>query len=119
MSKKNYKPVLADEVNDSIGRIAIVDVRPSSYYAEGHIPTSINVPFDEIAEKDGDLDANVVEAFQEAGIGPDDEFIVACQVGYHSKLAADALHDAGYENVLYYPGSFEDWVLDPDHEVDK
>lgn len=119
MSKDRYRPVLADEVKESIGKVTIADVRPESYYVEGHIPTAVNIPFDVIAEQDGYLDENIVKAFQDAGIDSDDPVIVACQVGYHSKLASDALHDAGYAKLEYYPGSYEDWILDPDNPIEK
>ena len=119
MASNSYKPVLADEVVESIGKVKIADVRPESYYVEGHIPTAIDVPFDKMAAADGDLDANIVKAFKDAGINEGDDVIVYCQVGYHSKLASDALHDAGYKNLKYYPGSFEDWVLDSNRPVEK
>ena len=119
MSKETYQMVFDSDVADLIGKIKIVDVRPDSYYVEGHIPTAINVPFDEIATEDGDLDENIVKAFEDAGISPDEEFVVACQVGYHSKLASDALYDAGYKNLRFYPGSYEDWILNPDHPIEK
>ena len=110
---------LADEVASDVGNIRIVDVRPESYYVEGHIPTAINIPFDVIASKDGDVDDNIVDAFVEAVVGKDEDFVVACQVGYHSKIVSDALYDAGFKNLIFYPGSYEDWVLDPSHEVEK
>lgn len=119
MAKDTYKLALADDVANDIGKIKIVDVRPESYYVEGHIPTAINVPFDKIAAEDGDLDENIVKAVEAAGVNKDEEFVVACQVGYHSKIASDALYDAGYKNLIFYPGSYEDWVLDPSHPIEK
>ena len=119
MKSNHYEPVLDSDVQDAIGTVAIVDVRPASYFEAGHIPESVNIPFDVIAAEEGDLADNIVAAFKDAGYNEDDEFIVSCQTGYHSKLACDALFDAGYTNVKYYPGSYEDWVLVETHPVEK
>ena len=119
MDKTAYQPLLTDEVKAAISTTPIIDIRPASFYAEGHIPTSINIPFNEVAPQGEDWQPYIVQAIEKAGFGPEDEFIVSCQTGYHSKLACDALFNEGFTKVLYHPGSFEDWVLDPSNPVEK
>lgn len=110
---------MADFIKDNLGEITYVDVRPVSYYEKGHIPTSVNIPFDVISSEDGDFAENWVKAFESNGITPSDKVIIGCQTGYHSKLVCDALSDEGFTDILYYPGSFEDWITNDGYPVEK
>ena len=44
------------------GRVVVLDVRPSGEYAAGHLPSAVNIPVDELADRIGELpaDADVV-----------------------------------------------------------
>ena len=112
------KTVDADFVLEHIDEIPIVDVRPAAMYEAGHIPGAINIDYIAMDE-DGDVDTDLVPAFEAAGLNPDDEFIVYCQTGMHAGLTCDVLIPAGYEDIDYYQGSFGDWSTDPSRPVEK
>lgn len=70
----------------------ILDVRTQAEYDEGHIPSAVLVPYDTIQGDVPEL--------------PDKEqlILVYCRSGNRSKQAAQALADAGYENVVEFGG---------------
>jgi len=41
------------------GRVAVLDVRPASEYAAGHLPGALNIPIDQLADRLGELPADV------------------------------------------------------------
>ena len=81
------------------GDYVIVDVRPVEKYAEGHIPTAINIP-------NGKVDEEGVEA-------PDTKklIIVYCETGTRAQFAAKRMAEAGYAHV-YNWGGFDGWPFD-------
>lgn len=50
-------PLSAQELRDKLnkGRVTLIDLRPASEYAQGHLPKARSVPFDALAESAGDL----------------------------------------------------------------
>lgn len=116
-----YEVVNAHYVESHIGEMPIVDVRPAEYYAAGHIPSAINIPYGD-AEKESverkEFVGKVLEgAFEAAGISKHDPVIVYCQGGYHAILAGNALAEEDYDQLRIYEGSFGDWKQDPAHEI--
>ncbi len=92
------RPVTAEELaqlTDS-GQAILVDVRPSSEFASGHLDGAISIPVAEIASRMAEL--------------PADATVVAYCRGPYCVMAADAVHRlraAGYEAVRLadgYPG---------------
>ena len=79
------------------GGVTVVDVRRSDEYAAGHIPGSILVPNEEIADVQPealpDLDATL---------------LVHCRTGIRSKQASDKLVAMGYKHVYDF-GGIVDW----------
>lgn len=77
--------------------IVLLDVRTESEYQEKHIPGSVLLPLDTLAE-------------QAAEILPDQEatIFVYCRSGNRSKTAANQLLEAGYTNV-YDLGGINNW----------
>ncbi len=75
----------------------IVDVRTPEEYAQEHIEGAINIPNEEITDKEPeqlpDKDARI---------------LVYCRSGVRSKQAADKLVVMGYGNV-YDMGGINDW----------
>lgn len=65
----------------------VVDVRTPQEFASGHVPGAVNVPFDEIARRAGELGA------------PGTPLVVYCRSGRRSAIAAEALRGVGYEQV--------------------
>lgn len=65
----------------------VVDVRTPAEFAEGHVPGAVNVPFDEIARRAGE-------------VGPKDAPVVLyCRSGRRSGVAAETLRALGYTKV--------------------
>lgn len=115
-------------VKDHIGKLPIIDVRPADMYAQGHIPTAKNVPFDQLkgetVGKDGpDESAAMAEDFARhlaaAGIGVHDEAIVSCQIGYHALKSCDMLATQGYDDLKLYGGSYQEWAADPKDPIER
>ncbi len=75
----------------------ILDVRTQSEYAQGHIPDAILIPHDIIEDK-----AEKLLPDKDAMI------LVYCRSGNRSKVAAEALAELGYRNVVEF-GGIIDW----------
>ena len=69
----------------------LVDVRTPAEYDSGHIPTAVNIPVTEIAEKPPTADTKAL-------------IIVYCRSGARSAAAAKTLTDLGYTRVVDFGG---------------
>ena len=78
----------------------ILDVRRPEEYAEGHIPGAINVPNEEIGEKD------IPELPDKSQL-----ILVYCRSGKRSKQAAEKLVKLGYTGIVEF-GGILDWQGD-------
>jgi molybdopterin/thiamine biosynthesis adenylyltransferase/rhodanese-related sulfurtransferase len=79
--------------------VVVVDVRDPDEYRDGHIEDA----------------ANISRGFLEFRIGtvasdPATPIVLYCQSGLRSMLAAKALKDLGYENVINLQGGFQKWA---------
>jgi adenylyltransferase/sulfurtransferase len=79
--------------------VVVVDVRDPDEYRDGHIEGS----------------ANISRGFLEFRIGaavtdPATPIVLYCQTGLRSVLAAKALRDLGYTNVVNLQGGFQKWA---------
>ena len=74
----------------------VVDVRTAQEYAAGHIPGAINIPFDEVARRIGELDTPHGVALY-------------CMVGPRARKGESALLSAGYTSVLHLEGGLAAW----------
>jgi rhodanese-related sulfurtransferase len=71
----------------------VLDVRTSDEFAEGHLPTALNMPVDTIPQN---LDK----------IPTDNTLVVYCEHGSRSKLAANFLSARNYPSVCHIEGGF-------------
>ena len=78
------------------GSAAILDVRGTAEYNDGHVPGAIGVPLGYIPRE---LDR----------IPEDRPVIVHCQTGVRSSIASSLLQKLGRTNIQNYMGSFEEW----------
>jgi rhodanese-related sulfurtransferase len=80
-------------------RFHLVDVREESEYARGHLPGAMH------------LGKGVIERDIESRI-PDAAapIVLYCGGGYRSVLAADALQNMGYTNVISMDGGWRGWT---------
>ncbi|MBW2241506.1 MAG: rhodanese-like domain-containing protein [Deltaproteobacteria bacterium] len=73
-----------------------IDVRTAEEYASGHIPGAVNIPFDEVAERIGEIDAPHGVALY-------------CMVGPRARKGETALRAAGVEKVFHLEGGMAAW----------
>ena len=76
----------------------VLDVRTPEERAEGYIPETVHTNF-------GTLFFNIEEFVEDQ----DENFVVSCQSGARSLIAAKLLQDMGYENVINLEGGFLAW----------
>lgn len=77
---------------------SFVDVRSASEYANGTIPSSINIPVDELRERHSEIGNKKV--------------IVNCQVGQRGHVATMLLRSLGYE-AKNLDGGYLTWINSP------
>ena len=74
----------------------VVDVRNAAEFDAKHIPETVNIPFDEIADRIGELDTpNGVALY--------------CMVGPRARHGEAALRAVGYKAVLHVEGGLSAW----------
>lgn len=76
----------------------IVDIRDKSAFSQGHVMGAINLPFERLAERVGEL-----EAFRAKAI------IVCCNDGLVSPKAGRTLVKAGFTKVYRLQGGIMEW----------
>lgn len=77
--------------------VKVVDVRTADEFRAGHVPGAINIPFDQIAARAGEL-------------GPaSTPLLLYCRTGRRSGIAVKALQEKGYAR-LYDLRSFDLWL---------
>jgi rhodanese-related sulfurtransferase len=99
MIKAINRDILRKKLQESPGRVILMDVREKNDYEVEHIKGAISVPI-------GELLTRSVQNW-----GRDHEIIVYCGSFEcpASSNAAKMLDDAGFENVLEYEGGLKDW----------
>ncbi|XP_042280261.1 thiosulfate sulfurtransferase/rhodanese-like domain-containing protein 3 [Thunnus maccoyii] len=99
------------------GRKAVViDVRePWELREYGFIPGSINVPLGQVNTA---LQLGAEEFKEKYGgemPGAKDNIVFTCLAGIRSKTALDTAASLGYKDVQHYPGGWQDWVKNEQH----
>ena len=115
----SYEIVDAAYVLDNLGVLPIVDVRPGFMYAESRIPGAQSIELMAAKEAPGDTAECFVGRFAEAGLGPDDEFVVYCHNGGLAREACDLLESRGYTRQKCYEGSWVDWIADDTRPIES
>lgn len=74
-------------INSLLGHIELIDIREPDEYEEGHIPTAINIPMDNLLTTPQKfLDRNR-------------EYYLVCRTGNRSLMATNALLRLGYRVI--------------------
>ena len=87
------------ELKKKIGQIPLIDIRSIESYNNNHIPTAINIPFEQlIIYPDKFLNKNTI-------------YYIYCTRGMKSLKAIQILMKQGYQFVQVN-GGYEEWVLE-------
>jgi thiosulfate/3-mercaptopyruvate sulfurtransferase len=119
---------LRDDVLAAIGTQNLVDVRSPDEFSgkllapahlpqeaaqrAGHIPTAVNVPWSEAANRDGTFksDAELADLYSSVGLQDDKDTIAYCRIGERSSHTWFVLTEIlGKRNVKNYDGSWTEY----------
>ncbi len=95
----------------SRGRFAGTEPEPRAGLRSGHIPGSLNLPYDELYAKDGTLlpPEELHRKFEAAGLDLDRPVVTSCGSGVTASVLALGLYAAGRPDVAVYDGSWTEW----------
>lgn len=77
--------------------VKVIDVRTPAEFASGHVPGAINIPYDEIARRHGEIGS------------PSTAVLLYCRTGRRSEIAARTLREKGF-STIYDMQSFDRWA---------
>jgi thiosulfate/3-mercaptopyruvate sulfurtransferase len=105
----------------SRGRFAATEPEPRVGLRGGHIPGSLNLPYDELATGDGTLrpPAELRAALTKAGVDLDKPVVTTCGSGITASVLALALDRAGRSDTAVYDGSWTEWAGRDDTPVQQ
>ncbi len=104
----------------SRGRFAGTEPEPRAGLRGGHIPGSLNLPYDALYQPDGTLLSpdGLREAFTVSGVDPERPVATTCGSGITASVLALGLHLIGHRKVAVYDGSWTEWAGHPDTPVE-
>ena len=89
----SFETIRTNDIQNYIGKrnVIIIDLRDEEEYRAGHIPSSVNIPYEELDEHKGSLQRNCLLIFY-------------CDRGHISLMAARDLIKDGYNIKSLYGG---------------
>jgi len=104
----------------SRGRFAGTEPEPRAGLRGGHIPGSLNLPYDALYQADGTLlpPDGLRQAFAASGVDPGRPVATTCGSGITASVLALGLHLIGHRKVAVYDGSWTEWAGRPDTPVE-
>jgi thiosulfate/3-mercaptopyruvate sulfurtransferase len=95
----------------SAGRFGATEPEPRPGLRGGHIPGSLNLPYDALVRGDGTLlpAESLRRRITAAGIDPSRPIIATCGSGVSACALIHALHLLGHEQVALYDGAWTEW----------
>ncbi len=104
----------------SAGRFAGTEPEPRAGLRGGHIPGSLNLPYDSLYRPDGTLQSptELRVALQGAGVDLARPVVTTCGSGVTASVLALALYLVGRRDVAVYDGSWSEWGGRPDTPVE-
>ena len=105
----------------SRGRFAATEPEPRAGLRGGHIPGSLNLPYDELYAEDGTLRPapELRKAFANAGVDVQRPVVTTCGSGITASVLALALHQVGRADAAVYDGSWTEWAGRDDTPVEQ
>jgi len=98
-------------IDDNRKTVVILDVRSPADYDWGHIPTSVNVFWNNTIDANRTLlPAEELRAiYAKAGLSPGKRVIIYARAGFQLTHAYTVLSMLGYRNIDFFSGKFEGW----------
>ncbi len=113
----------AEQVLDArgAGRYSGVEPEPRPNCRSGHIPGSLNLPYDGLIDGETKTflpSAALAERFAGAGLEPSRPVVTTCGSGVTACVLALGLHLLGRDDVAVYDGSWSEWGTRDDTPVE-
>ena len=104
----------------SAGRFAGTEPEPRAGLRGGHIPGSLNLPYDRLYGADATLlpPPELRRALESAGVDLQRRIVTTCGSGITASVLALALDVVGHREVAVYDGSWAEWGGRPDTPVE-
>lgn len=80
----------------------VLDVRTREEYAAGHIDNAVNIPYDELERRLGEIPGS-----------KSSEIVVYCRSGKRAGVAEKILIEKGYTNIKDLAGHWQEWSKQP------
>lgn len=105
-AKSRIREVTPGEVAQKLAQAdnswVLIDVRENDEFRAGHLPGARGIGR-------GILEYHIADEVPDTAT----EIVLYCRGGNRSALAADALREMGYTNVLSMSGGYREWAQDP------
>ena len=110
--------------NCTSGRETVIDARSAERFAgtgdeprvglrKGHIPGSVNLPFNKLMDKNANFQMRsadeIVQIFKDAGVDFKSPTVASCGSGVTACVIAFAAHLIGQSDMAVYDGSWTEW----------
>ncbi|HEX2436785.1 MAG TPA: 3-mercaptopyruvate sulfurtransferase [Methylomirabilota bacterium] len=104
----------------SAGRFAGTEPEPRAGLRGGHIPGSLNLPYETLYRPDGTLKspADLGRAVAASGVDLAKPVVTTCGSGVTASVLALALYVLGRRNVAVYDGSWSEWGARADTPIE-
>jgi hydroxyacylglutathione hydrolase len=88
--------ITAEELNQRLAEVQVVDVRRPQEFVEGHIQGARLIPLNQLESRVGELD-------------PNRPVVAHCKSGFRSAIACSLIQKAGFARVDNLIGGFDAW----------